>query len=52
MRKFFFILLGLLRLSKQVRRASRGNARARGRQRNDWGRGAGTLLRQFLGGKR
>jgi hypothetical protein len=52
MRRFFFILLGLLRWGKLVRRASRGSGFRRGRQRNDWARGAGTLLRHFLGGKR
>jgi hypothetical protein len=48
MRKLFFVVLGLLRLTKQV---SRGQGRGRGRQRNLVTYGAGRVLRRLLGGR-
>ena len=52
MRKLLFVVLSLLRLSKQFRGTSRGRGRGRGRQRNLMRYGAERLLRGFFGGKR
>ncbi len=52
MRKFFLIIVGLLRYRDQLRRVSRRRGRGRGRQRNLWAYGAGKLLRYFLSGRR